>query len=80
MIGENDVPGEIFYLDDATDVAIWASQKKIGLLSMWSANRDNECENPNDPLYSCSRIEQELFGFSNIFGAVANNPCIQKNE
>ena len=80
MIGENDVPGEIFYLDDATDLANWAAEKKIGLLSMWSANRDNECENPNDPLYSCSRIEQELFEFSGIFGTVANNPCEQQDK
>ncbi len=77
MIGENDVPGEIFYLDDASDLAIWAAEHKIGRLAMWSANRDNECENPNDPLYSCSHIPQEPFEFSGIFGAVAVNPCEQ---
>nr|NQU90375.1 hypothetical protein [Bacteroidota bacterium] len=78
MIGENDVPGEIFYLDDATDLAIWAAQKKIGRLSMWSANRDRQCDNPNDPLYSCSHIPQLPFEFSGIFGAVATNPCDEK--
>lgn len=75
MIGENDVQGEIFYLDDALDLANWASQRKIGRLTMWSANRDRECTNPNDPLYSCSRIEQELFQFSSIFGSVSSNSC-----
>jgi len=67
MIGENDVPGEIFYLDDAYDVLNFAVENKIGRLSIWSANRDHECENPNDPLYSCSHIPQEPFQFSNIF-------------
>ena len=75
MIGENDVPGEIFYLDDAQDLADWASENKIGRLSMWSANRDKECENPNEPLYSCSRISQNPFEFSNIFGVITINPC-----
>ena len=80
MIGENDVPGEIFHLDDATDVAAWAAVKNIGRLSMWSANRDKECESPNDPLYSCSRIEQALFEFSGIFGDVSTNPCNNKTS
>ncbi len=75
MIGENDVQGEIFNLDDAFDLANWASQRKIGRLTMWSANRDRECTHPNDPLYSCSRIEQELFQFSSIFGSVSSNSC-----
>jgi len=78
MIGENDVPGEIFTLEDASELANWASQKKIGRLTIWSANRDRECVNPNDPLYSCSRIEQNLFEFSAIFGAVSSNSCISK--
>jgi hypothetical protein len=78
MIGENDVQGEIFYLNDALDLANWASQKKIGRLTMWSANRDKACTNPNDPLYSCSRIEQELFEFSSIFSAVSTNSCNSK--
>lgn len=78
MIGHNDVQGEIFYIDDAIDLANWASQKKIGRLTMWSANRDKACANPNDPLYSCSRIEQELFEFSSIFNAVSNNSCNSK--
>lgn len=67
MIGENDVPGEVFYLDDAYDVLSFAVENKIGRLSIWSANRDHECENPYDPLYSCSHIPQEPFQFSNIF-------------
>lgn len=78
MIGENDVPEEVFYLDDAQDLAAWALEKNIGRLSLWSANRDRACENPNDPLYSCSHINQQLFEFSAIFGAVSVFPCQNK--
>jgi chitinase len=71
MIGHNDIPGEVFYLDDASDVANWASLKQINRLSIWSANRDRECTAPGDPLYSCSHIPQTLYQFSSIFGSVA---------
>jgi hypothetical protein len=72
MIGKNDVPGEVFYLDDATDLSNWAALRKIGRLSMWSANRDHECPNPTDPLYSCSHVAQQPYEFSSILGAVAS--------
>jgi len=72
MIGKNDVQGEVFYLDDAIDLATWAAQRKIGRLSMWSANRDHECANPTDPLYSCSHVAQQPYEFSSILGAVAS--------
>ena len=67
MIGENDIPGEIFYLDDADDVRDYAIAHNIGRVSMWSANRDQECVNPNDPLYICSHIPQLQFEFSQTF-------------
>ena len=71
MIGVNDVQGEIFYLDDAADLATWAQQKNINRLAMWSVNRDRQCANSGDPLYSCSHIPQSLYEFSGIFGGVA---------
>jgi chitinase len=71
MIGVNDVQGEVFYLDDADDLAAWASNRKIGRLAMWSVNRDKQCANSSDPLYSCSHISQELYQFSGIFNAVS---------
>jgi hypothetical protein len=67
MIGQNDVAGEIFNLDDAMDLRDFVFDKKIGRLSMWSANRDKQCENEWDALYLCSHIEQEPFEFSFIF-------------
>lgn len=83
MIGVNDVAGETFYLDDASDLAAWASSHKIGRLAMWSVNRDKSCANANDPLYSCSHIPQALYQFSGIFnsvssGSVSSGPSSQK--
>ncbi|MCX6277461.1 MAG: hypothetical protein NT004_05130 [Bacteroidetes bacterium] len=80
MIGQNDVPGEVFYLDDATDVAAWAVAKKINRLSLWSVTRDKQCVNPGDPLYSCSHIPQQLYEFSGIFGGVAPNPVLNPQQ
>ncbi len=71
MIGQNDIPGEIFTLDDAVDVANWALTRRINRLAIWSANRDRPCNAPGDPLYSCSHISQVPYEFSGIFGAVA---------
>jgi chitinase len=67
MIGQNDVASEVFYTVDALDLRNFAFEKKIGRLSIWSANRDKQCENSSDPLYKCSHIEQEPFEFSSIF-------------
>ena len=77
MIGKNDVQGEIFYQGDATDLAAWAVEKNISRLAMWSVNRDKQCANPEDPLYSCSHVTQTLYEFSGIFGSVAGNPVLK---
>ena len=41
MIGQNDVQSEVFNLEDAQQVAAFAAAQGMGLVSMWSANRDN---------------------------------------
>lgn len=43
MIGQNDVPREIFTLDDAKGLNQFARSKGVGRMSMWSANRDLAC-------------------------------------
>ncbi len=43
MIGQNDVLGEIFTLDDAKDLNQFTLNQGIGRMSMWSANRDIPC-------------------------------------
>ena len=43
MVGQNDVAGEVFTLDDARRLQDWATSHGLGRLSMWSVNRDRSC-------------------------------------
>ena len=54
---------------DAEEVLEFADLTEIGMLSFWSANRDNQCPGGKVPYVSpnCSSILQELFEFTHIF-------------
>ncbi|WP_205849743.1 hypothetical protein [Nakamurella flava] len=72
MIGQNDIPSEIFTLDDATRMLVFAQQQKLGRLSMWSANRDKAC-GPNYPDVTvvsdvCSGVDQQPGAFGAVLG------------
>ncbi|MEV5435256.1 chitinase [Streptomyces sp. NPDC052682] len=71
MIGVNDVDGETFTLQDASQVAAFARQKGIGWVSMWSAFRDRPCEKGNasadDPATDCSGVTQKPGAFATAF-------------
>lgn len=69
MIGVNDVVSEKFTLSDAKIVFDYAKQNSIGMISMWSYNRDHPCPNgPSNTVYStCSSIEQDDYEFSELF-------------
>ncbi|MGL6107247.1 chitinase [Romboutsia sp.] len=58
MIGKNDVVSEIFMQSDANETLVFAKKNMIGLISMWSANRDYP---------SISGIPQKDNEFSEIF-------------
>ncbi len=62
MIGRNDVPGEIFTLDDAQTLNTFALEHGLMRLSMWSINRDRTCGTnyPNPTIVSneCSGVDQ----------------------
>ncbi|RDI41317.1 chitinase [Aquicella lusitana] len=67
MIGKNDTQGETFTLNDACYLKQFADQKNIGLLSMWSANRDNgNCPN-GGAAPNCSGVAQTTNEFQKIF-------------
>lgn len=71
MIGQNDVPSEVFTLDDAAQTLAFAQQHRLARLSMWSANRDQSC-GPNYPDVKvvsdvCSGIAQKPGAFGAIF-------------
>ncbi|MGB3015450.1 MAG: hypothetical protein WBB41_12565 [Candidatus Nanopelagicales bacterium] len=71
MIGQNDLPGEVFTLDDAAAVNTFALDNGVGLLSMWSLNRDATCTSPlpkTVPVVqtSCSGIDQDGRSFADV--------------
>lgn len=72
MIGVNDVPTEIFTVEDATQLVEFAREKGIGL-SMWSSTRDQACEGgPQDSASPvCSSIDQDPLAFTKAFAAHA---------
>lgn len=73
MIGQNDVPGEVFTLDDARTLSTFAAEVGLGRMSMWSANRDRSCASAYADLTvvsnSCSGIDQGGERFATLLGA-----------
>jgi chitinase len=74
MIGQNDVPGEVFTLANAADLNAFAREKGVRLLSMWSANRDGTCRKPLPTITSvvqdsCSGIDQQGVLFATVLAA-----------
>jgi chitinase len=73
MIGQNDVPGEVFTLDDAKAFNTFAAERGVGRMSMWSLNRDGTCsENYADTSVvsdACSGIDQQGLQFAPLLGA-----------
>ncbi|WDV45144.1 glycosyl hydrolase family 18 protein [Clostridiaceae bacterium M8S5] len=69
MIGMNDVTTEIFTINDANKTVAFAKQKSIGMISMWSLNRDKQCPGGETKYVSitCSSILQKDYEFSSTF-------------
>lgn len=72
MIGQNDVPGEIFSLKDARALNEFVRDKGLGRMSMWSLNRDLTCGANYVDLVrvsdSCSGIDQGELKFADLLG------------
>lgn len=70
MVGQNDVPGEIFDLKDAARFNEFAEENGIGRMSMWSLNRDATCGSnyPDVTRVSdaCSGIDQGDQNFAEV--------------
>lgn len=73
MIGQNDVPSEVFTLAAATGLNAFAIAHHIGRVSMWSLNRDVTCGSNYVTLKvvssSCSGINQGSKRFADILAA-----------
>ncbi|GER21741.1 glycosyl hydrolase [Zafaria cholistanensis] len=70
MLGQNDLMGEIFTLQDARDLNAFALEVGVGRVSLWSANRDFDC-GPNYPdptrvSNNCSGVPQGQGEFSSL--------------
>ena len=61
MIGlNNDDRMERFDITDAGQLADWAAENQIGLLGMWSANRDHPCPDTTSVQLDCSSVPEQM--------------------
>ncbi len=66
MIGVNDITSEVFTLDDADALVAFANSTGLGMLSMWSVNRDNP-GTLGQSTNSASGLDAAAGAFSDIF-------------
>ncbi|MBI1378391.1 MAG: glycosyl hydrolase family 18 [Frankiales bacterium] len=74
MIGQNDLPAEVFTLADAGTVNQFARDQGVGRLSMWSLNRDSTCRSPLPTVLSvvqtsCSGVDQGDASYAAVLAA-----------
>src|ERR1700744_5615064 len=70
MIGQNDSPGEIFSLADASTVESHAASEGIALVSFWAEGRDNGgCPGQTSASSTCSGVGQSSGAFTPAFQA-----------
>ena len=70
MIGQNDSPGEIFSLADASTVESHAASEGIALVSFWAEGRDNGgCPGQTSASSTCSGLSQSTGAFTQAFQA-----------
>lgn len=73
MIGQNDIPGEVFTTTDAQQLTDFARTKHLGRLAFWSANRDSQCSGGAKTNVDnlCSGVLQSPNQFASTFGQFA---------
>lgn len=83
MLGQNDVRGEVFTLEDAAALSRFANKQGMSRISFWSANRDRACDanwpDPRQVSDSCSGVAQEDGAFLAVLrkgrtGSIAQPP------
>ena len=72
MIGQNELPDEVFTLEDAEGLNKFTRSNGVSRMSMWSANRDVTCGSNDVNLKvvstSCSGIDQGDLKFADVLG------------
>jgi chitinase len=82
MIGQNDTATERFTINDAEEINTFAREHGVGLVSMWSLNRDAPCVAPV-PTEStvvqdnCSGVDQQGQKFSDVLAKDLVKPLPQ---
>jgi Glycosyl hydrolases family 18 len=67
MIGINDTSDEVFSLANASQLAAYAKQQKLGMLSMWELGRDRQCAQPvTSAQTNCSGVSQKPWAFAKL--------------
>ncbi|KAJ2996556.1 hypothetical protein HDV02_006389 [Globomyces sp. JEL0801] len=75
MIGNNDIVGEVFTLNNAKELnEYYLKTPFVSFLSMWSGNRDVFVA--GGPLFSTSQIPQEKFQFQKLLNQGASDVCV----
>ncbi|MCG2797041.1 MAG: glycosyl hydrolase family 18 [Cellulomonas sp.] len=74
MIGQSDIATEQFTIADAVQVNQFARDHGVGLVSMWSLNRDSTCSSPLPSVTTvvqstCSGIDQGGSSFAEVLSA-----------
>ena len=70
LIGRNQVLDEKFTYADAVALKVWARAQGIGMLSMWSLDRDQHCDSLSEYEPSrCSGLSQDTFDYASAFAS-----------
>ncbi|NBW87705.1 MAG: hypothetical protein EBR23_13000, partial [Planctomycetia bacterium] len=76
MLGVNDVTTEVFTLADADRLEAFARAKGLGMLSMWSLNRDNPGPTGQLSNFHTGIPTMSAGGFSTVWGDYGSDPAI----
>ena len=76
MLGVNDVTSEVFTLQDADRLETFARAKGLGMLSMWSINRDNPGPAGQLSNFHTGIPSMSAGGFSLAWGDYGSDPAI----
>jgi chitinase len=84
MIGQNDVPGERFTLNDARRLTAFVAAQDIPRVSAWSLNRDSQCGSVFSQVGvvsdTCSGVAQSPLQFTNILSRLAGTNVAQTSS
>jgi hypothetical protein len=68
MLGQNDLPGEIFSLTDAATVGSFAKANSLASVGWWEMTRDQPCTS-GIPTYMCSGVSSPRWAYAKAFVA-----------